>query len=158
MNCSLPGHERPAVHRPEFERRPYAATSSLLLTGSSILSLPLSPSLSSWPDLGTRKTVLCPQRWPDSSCGEVGIWARLDSARPSVVDRCIPNNNYYCPTSPDSIIPENPPCPRPNEAQSQPVCKRRCSADHDTNVMSSSSSSRLLDLCKEVELMFSACL
>lgn len=57
------------------------------------------------------------------------------------------------PTSPDSRIPENPPCPpAPMKLKSQPVCKRRRSADHDTNVRSSS---RLLDFCKEVESMFS---
>ncbi|KAJ8421881.1 hypothetical protein Cgig2_023477 [Carnegiea gigantea] len=57
------------------------------------------------------------------------------------------------PRSPDSRIPENPPCPHaPMKPKSQPVCKRRRSADHDTNVRSSS---RLLDFCKEVESMFS---
>lgn len=58
------------------------------------------------------------------------------------------------PTTPDSRIPENPPCPpAPMKPKSQPVRKRRPSADHDTNVRSSS---RLLDFCKEVESMFSA--
>uniref|UniRef100_A0A7C9DX77 Uncharacterized protein n=1 Tax=Opuntia streptacantha TaxID=393608 RepID=A0A7C9DX77_OPUST len=72
---------------------------------------------------------------------------RTTAASPDQDDR--PNT----PTSPDSRIKENPLCPpAPMKPKSQPVRKRRRSAEHDTNVRSSS---RLLDFCKEVESMLS---